>query len=295
MGQIRAMADDEIETVLDLITAEQADPSTGTCYIGTTRAELRLELEELDGWPARALVAIDDGLLVGATIADVDTELGRSWIFGPWVPGEAWHTWARPLLEAAIEGCPAEVTNHEISADVVNRRLAELAAGLGWKTSVPNHVFRVTADTVTGWPADDPRVRPPRSDDFAAVDPLHALEFPDTYLTTGTMLAEGTSGERIVAVSEADDGRVVGYASGRVQPDGSGYLDFIAITPDARGTGAGLGLLVTVGRRIVERAPQRDVNLTVQHHRAPAIALYRRLGFTLETTIVGYSSPALSR
>ena len=118
---------------------------------------------------------------------------------------------------------------------------------------------------------DDARVRAPRLDDFDDVEPLHLAEFPDTYLTTRQMLADGVSGELIVAVSEAEDGRFLGYGSGRVQPEGSGYLDFIAITPDARGTGAGLGLLATICRWIIEAAPQRDVNLTVQHHRAPRV------------------------
>jgi ribosomal protein S18 acetylase RimI-like enzyme len=292
MAQIRRLADGEVEHALDLITAEQRDPATGTCYIGTERDELRLELEDLDGWPEHALVAVHDGRLLGATFAEVDRELGRSWIYGPWVPGDAWDELALPLLEAAMAGCPAEVTGHEISADVANERMAALAAALGWTASVPNHVFRVEAGATSEWPGDDPRVRPARQDDFEQIDPLHEAEFPNTYLSTRQMLADAASGELIVAVSEADDGRFLGYASGQVKPDGTGYLDFLAITPDARGTGAGLGLLTTISRRIIEASPQRDVNLTVQHHRAPAIALYRGLGFDLETTIVGYSSPS---
>lgn len=292
MSDIRRLAEGEVEPLLDLITAEQSNVATGTSYIGTERAELLLELEALDGWPEQALVAVENGRLVGATFAEVDVDLGRSWIYGPWVPGEAWHELALPLLEAAIASCPAQVTRHEICGDVANVRLAALADSLGWTASVPNHVFRVNAEVAAAWPADDARVRAPRLDDFDDVEPLHLAEFPDTYLTTRQMLADGVSGELIVAVSEAEDGRFLGYGSGRVQPEGSGYLDFIAITPDARGTGAGLGLLATICRWIIEAAPQRDVNLTVQHHRAPAIALYRGLGFELETTIVGYSSPS---
>lgn len=293
--QPRPAAPHEVDALLDFIAGRQADPATATCYIGTEREELRLELEELgDAWPGSALIVTDDqGRIVGATVTDVDTELGRSWIHGPWASDERWDDVARPLLEAAVALCPPGVTNHEISGDVANRWMAELAARLGWTASVPNHVFVAKADAASGWPADDPRVRAPRPDDFAAIDPLHAAEFPDTYLNTRQMIDEGIAGDRITLVSEAD-GEVLGYAAGRVQADGTGYLDFIAITPRARGTRAGLGLLVTVSRRIMAAAPKRDVNLTVQDHRAPAIALYRRLGFDLETTIVGYSSPRLA-
>ena len=295
MGEIRAIDDTEVDAVLDLITAQQADPATGTCYLGTERNDLRLELEDLgSAWPDSVLVAIDEGRVVGAALADTDIELGRSWILGPWVT-KGWSTWARPLLEAAVATCPPEIVAHEISADLANVRMAALAEQLGWKASVPNHVFVLSAGASTDWPPDDPRVRLPRADDFAAIDPLHNAEFPDTYLPTRQMLTDGIAGERIVAVSEADDGRFLGYASGRVQPGGAGYRDCIAIDPAARGIGAGLGLLVTISRRIVAASPQHNVNLTVQQHRSDAVALYRKLGFELETTIVGYSSPTLTR
>ena len=49
MADIRRLAEGEVEPLLDLITAEQSNVATGTSYIGTERAELRLELEALDG------------------------------------------------------------------------------------------------------------------------------------------------------------------------------------------------------------------------------------------------------
>lgn len=295
MSEARRVEPSELDALLDFIAERQADPATGTCYLGTERASIRLELEELgDAWPGSALVVTDPaGRIVGASVTEADPELGRSWIHGPWVADDRWDDLAPPLLEAAIALCPPEVQAHEFSGDVSNRRMADLAAELGWTASVPNHVFVANADTASTWPDDDPRVRAPRPDDFAAIDPLHAAEFPNTYLATRPMINEGIAGDRITLVSEAA-GAVLGYAAGRVQPDGTGYLDFIAVVPQARRSGAGLGLLVTVSRRIIESAPAGDVNLTVQEHRAPAIALYQRLGFVRETIIVGYSSPRLA-
>lgn len=296
MTSIRRIADGEVEALLDLITTEQADPATGIAYIGTARDELRLELEDLgDAWPGSALVVADGTRLVGATVTDADSELGRSWIHGPWVTSDYWDAWARPLLEASIAACPAEITDHEICGDVANVRMAALAAELGWRHSVPNHVFVTDQAAAAGWPTDDRRVRRLRAADGEAIDPLHNAEFPNTYLPTGNLVEQSVAGDLISLVSEDDDGRFLGYASGRVQPDGAGYLDFIAITPDARGSGAGIGLLVTIARRIITAAPQHNVNLTVQDHRAAAVALYRKLGFTLETTIVGYSSRPVTR
>ncbi|MFT3971061.1 MAG: GNAT family N-acetyltransferase [Micropruina sp.] len=292
----RKVAADELSALLDFIAGRQADPATGTCYLGTDRESIRLELEELgdDAWPGSALVVTDEsGRIVGATVTEADAELGRSWINGPWAADGYWDAVARPLVEAAVAQCPPEINAHEFSGDVLNQPMADLAAELGWTASVPNHVFVAKADAASDWPADDPRVRAPRPDDFDAIAPLHAAEFPDTYLSTRQMIDEGIAGDRITVVSEAD-GVLLGYAAGRMQPDGAGYLDFIAVTPEARGSGAGLGLMVTVSRRIMAAAPGGDVNLTVQDHRSPAIGLYRRLRFGLETTIVGYSSPRLA-
>lgn len=292
----RRVAASEVDALLDFIAGRQADPATGTCYLGTDRESIRLELEELgdEAWPGSALVVTDDaGRIVGATVTEIDPELGRSWVNGPWVADGHWDALARLLLEAAVAQCPPGIGAHEFSGDVQNQPMAALAAELGWTASVPNHVFVAKADAASGWPTGDPRVRAARPEDFAAIDPLHAAEFPATYLSTRQMIDESIAGNRITVVSEAD-GAVLGYATGRVQADGTGYLDFMAITPHARGTGSGLGLMVTVSRGIMAAAPVGDLNLTVQDHRSPAIGLYRRLGLVLETTIVGYSSPRLA-
>ena len=90
----------------------------------------------------------------------------------------------------------------------------------------------------------------------------------------------------------AEEGsRFLGYAAGRVQPDGAGYLDYLAVPDAARGHGAGRDLLVAIGRYLVDAAPHHDVNLTVQDHRAPARRLYESLGFELQLSIVGYERP----
>lgn len=293
MSTIRTIKPDEIEAVIDLIVELQADPATGTCYIGAERDGLLLELQAFpDTWPARTQVVVDGETLIGASVADIDTELGKSWIHGPWVRGDQdqWDAWARPLLDAVIAGFPAEIVEHEMSSDVANVRMEALAAELGWKRSVPNHVFTADAAAAATWPADDPRVRELTADDAAAVQPLHDAEFPNTYLPTKQLVERSLAGKQISVVSEAAS-QFLGYASGNVQADGTGYLDFLAITPDARGTGAGIGLLATIGRKIVTAAPEHNLNLTVQDHRAQAVGLYRKFGFNLDSTIVGYSSP----
>ena len=116
MADIRRLAEGEVEPLLDLITAEQSNVATGTSYIGTERDELRLELEDLDGWPEHALVAVHDGRLLGATFVGPEVaELVHAAtvaVVGRMTLDQLWHAvpsfptasevWLR-LLEASLD------------------------------------------------------------------------------------------------------------------------------------------------------------------------------------------------
>ena len=81
---------------------------------------------------------------------------------------------------------------------------------------------------------------------------------------------------------------LLGYAAGRVQPDGEGYLDFIAVADAARGRGTGKDLMTAICRQVIAASTTGKLHLTVQDHRAPARRMYESLGFTRSLSIVGY-------
>lgn len=292
---VRPAIDVEPDLALDLIEQEQQDPSRACIYVGTERPGIAAELDDLDvDWRDTLRVAVTEGgRVIGAVLADWDLEVGRSWIHGPWVDGssdeEPWLPLARDLLDAAVSVVPPEISAHEISADVAHEQMAALAAERGWQPTEVNHVFVADAAASRAWPGDDHRVRDPRPEDAEAIAPLHDQEFPATYYSLDRILSGAVTGEFLVAVAE--DPGFLGYAVGRVQADGEGYLDYLAVTDDARGRGVGTALLATLGRRIIAAAPRATVNLTVQDHRGPAVALYERLGFRRECSMVGYRSP----
>lgn len=105
-------------------------------------------------------------------------------------------------------------------------------------------------------------------------------------------MRRAVNGEYVV-LAAVQDGAIVGYASGQVQPDGEGYVDFVAVAPAARGTGAGRRLVVALVRRILEAWSTDRVGLTVQDHRAPARYLYESLGFRLDASFRGYRTRPL--
>jgi ribosomal protein S18 acetylase RimI-like enzyme len=284
---------DRLDAVLDLIAGEQAELSRGTTMLGDERDGISAELADLHpDWRATVRAAWEGGRPVGACLVEWDEESARAWVFGPWVAGgdDAWARWARPLLEAASAQLPADIDRVELGGDVSNVRMASLAGELGWTTSEVSHVFAADSAAAGAWPEAAVAIREATAADREAIRPLHDREFPATYASVDRLLPDQPDGKFRVLVAE-DGARFLGYAAGRVQPDGEGYLDYLAVSDAARGHGAGRDLLVTIGRWLVDTSPKHDVNLTVQDHRPPARRLYESLGFTRQLSMVGYSRP----
>lgn len=124
--------------------------------------------------------------------------------------------------------------------------------------------------------ADTTRARRARNTDLDFVADLHSNEFPATYATAHHLINDPTL---LTFVVECD-GAPIGYASGRVDSTGSGWVDFMAIAPDARGVGDGRLLLAATLAAIFAEAPLQEVRLAVEEHRKPAIRFYEKHGFT---------------
>jgi ribosomal protein S18 acetylase RimI-like enzyme len=288
---------DALDEVLDLIAAQQADLSRGTTMLGDERVGIAAELDDLEpAWASTVRVAREDGRVVAASLVEWDEENARAWLFGPWVAGggDAWARWARPLVDAALEQLPAGIDRVELAGDVSNVRMAAVAEELGWPAGEVSHVYAASATAAAGWPDPVLTIRPATAADRETIRPVHDQEFPATYAGMERLLPDEPDGKFHVLLAE-EGSRFLGYAAGRVQPDGAGYLDYLAVPDAARGHGAGRDLLVAIGRYLVDAAPHHDVNLTVQDHRAPARRLYESLGFELQLSIVGYERPTSDR
>jgi ribosomal protein S18 acetylase RimI-like enzyme len=290
MNDITAVAAEALDEVLDLIAAEQAHPDRGTTMLGDTRDGIAAELGDVEpDWTASVRVARHDGRVVGAVVGDWDPEVGRAWILGPWVPGddEAWRRWARPLVDAVLEQLPDGIDDWELAADASHVRMAQLGAELGLSPSEVNHVYSVDAATVESWPEPAGEVREATHADVETLRPLHDQEFPASYASAEHLVPEPPDGKYQVLIA-TDGPRLLGYAAGRVQADGEGYLDYIAVADAARGRGTGRDLMVAVARSVIAASTTGELHLTVQDHRAPARRMYESLGFRRSLSIVGY-------
>jgi ribosomal protein S18 acetylase RimI-like enzyme len=285
----------ELEALIALIVGEQRRSDRMIPTLGDEPDGVRAELLALDpSWVETARVVRDgDGRLVGAVLVELDAELGQAWILGPWVAGddEAWARYAGSLVEASLAQVPATFTGRTLTGHTDNIRLAQLAGQLGWRPGPVSHVLMADRPLIDGWPDDGAtdELRLATADDFAAVDVLHEAEFPGTYATAGQLLrgSEVDDGP-VVLVAEGDGVGVVGYAAGRIHPDGEGYIDFLAVSPSCRRTGLGRRLVIALARQLIVRAPQGRVCLSVRDERTAARALYAELGFRTLLSMVGY-------
>ncbi len=195
-------------------------------------------------------------------------------------------------MAAATDQTPAAVTSSVLSADVAHHLMAALAERLGWPAEL-NHVLFATATTIGSWPAEVAvtTVRSAVASDLEAIRPLHDGEFPATYFSASEVVERAGRGEQVVLVAEHDGGGVCGYVAGRIDPDGDGYVDFLAVAPETRRTGVGGALVRAVSRALLPASSTRRISLTVQDIRAGARAFYESLGFEVETSIVGYREP----
>jgi ribosomal protein S18 acetylase RimI-like enzyme len=281
---------DELDEVLDLIAAEQAHTDRGTTMLGETRDGIEAELGDVEpDWTASVRVAREGGRMVGAVVGDWDPDVGRAWILGPWVPGGdgEWRRWARPLVDSVLAQLPAGIEDWELAADVSHDKMAALGADLGLSAGEVNHVYTVDAAAVDAWPDPVLEVRSAAAADVELIRPLHDQEFPASYATVDQLLPDPPDGRYQVVV--AMEGPVLlGYAAGRVQADGEGYLDFLAVADAARGRGTGKALMSAICRPVIAASTTGTLHLTVQDHRTPARRLYESLGFTRSLSIVGY-------
>lgn len=249
------------------------------------------------------IVCHDDAEVSGAVLIDWDIESGQSWVHGPWiaVDDDRWHEIGSGLVDAAMSQLPPGITKSVMTASVGHHCMAAIAHQLGWSAGEVNHVLRVDAPTVAAWsflsPPAPGGLRTMTDEDVAAVRSLHDVEFPGTYYSASELAARVTRGDQIVLIADRRQGRhndgdeIDGYIAGQIQPDGDGYIDFLAVAHSARRAGLGRRLVVGLCRQLMAESTTQRVCLTVQTTRSPARALYESLGFEQEIAIIGFEAP----
>lgn len=110
------------------------------------------------------------------------------------------------------------------------------------------------------------------------IDALLDAHQPDAHSRPGSPNVEVWLGIR-------DDGRLVAVGALRRHPDGTGNLGAITVDAEVRGGGLGTALSAGLTRRALD-GPSATATLGVYTDNAPAIAIYRKLGYEVVHTFV---------
>lgn len=255
-----------------LAAAHQSRPERHIAYLGQDAASMEAEIDTVAGWRDHLFVARRAGILVGFLFGEIDPGMGRVWWWGPFAPDDAWAPVADQLYRAARGSLANGVGQEELAGHGRHTELAAFAGRHGF-TAGKAGIAMTRDDTALAPAAGFELSRGGGAGrDLAA---LHDTAFPGAHYT-GAALVDGTGGHALVRAD--DNGELVGYAAGQVQPDGSGYIDFLAVAPGRRRQGAGSALIAALAASLQE-AGASSLHLTVREDNAAARRLYAGLGF----------------
>jgi ribosomal protein S18 acetylase RimI-like enzyme len=287
---IRAPRPDELESIAALVAAQQARPESRDAQFDERPEAIAAQLSAWETpWVETSRVEERQGQLVGFVGAELDDSLSRVWIYGPAVAVPDWDAVADGLLatlESDVPGMTGKAA--EIAGDVANERVAALARRHGFTAGKVHHLLELHAEGIArlARPAIGP-VTPEYEPAFAA---LHDELFPGTYYSGRQLLDQARRGAAIV-LALVDEGRLAGYAAGRIDEAGDGYLDFVGVAQNERRRGLGRLLVAAIGHAFGDRRPVDAMRLTVSSENVAALALYEQLGFERASSAIGYRRP----
>ena len=163
--------------------------------------------------------------------------------------------------------------------------------------------FEVTRDwlrmTLAKLPAGGPRtkevapgfaLRAARGDDAEEIAQIDAAAFAISLLTAEIVQERVEKAPVFRMLEDSASGRAIGFLSLRVERPGKGYVSDIALHPDYQRRGLGAAMmhwaLAWFRQKKLDSAA-----LTVSTDNGSAIALYRKLGFTVGETGLDYRRP----
>jgi hypothetical protein len=168
--------------------------------------------------------------IFGVLGCDSDVEQVRGWLWGLFVDAEHWDALAGRLLNQLIGRLPADVCQLETFMALRN----------GFMPRGIPHVYQARRPA-TPIVAEEGCSDLQKADEASFVA-LHDAVFPGTYLPGNRILAKLDAQHRIFAYREGEELLGHLYAT-PADNHGEGFVHFVGVRPDARGTGIGRRLL----------------------------------------------------
>jgi ribosomal protein S18 acetylase RimI-like enzyme len=246
-------------------------------YLDSEPAQVAASLVEHGAVPhERWVVASEGEQLVGAFGFDFDLELGRAWLYGPFVRHGAWAATADSLWAAVLPLLPGGLREHELFFNVKNVDGLAFAERHGFPLHGDALILRFGRDALVRLP--EPEAQELQPSQHAAFEALHARTFPNTYYSGPQMLGFIDEHHKVFVLAEGD--ALLGYAYVVVRPAfGEATVEFIGVDERMRGRGFGARLLAASLRWMFSFPSVHESFLTTGAENRAAIGLYRKAGF----------------
>lgn len=283
---VRQAQTEDFEAISTLIAAQNKHAETHCIHSDTSEDAESIcnEMMRLDAAGEMCFVmASSDGQVTGAMGCELDEELGRGWLRGPFITGAHvdWNAAAASLFEKLLELLPASIRQLDTFLDVENRRGNDFYLSRGFEQLRLVHVY-VCPPPENKIEASDRCERISSQTAQKFID-LHDSIFPGTYATGQRILAKVDDRHQVFIMRQKDE--VIGYCCANIDEDtGDGSFDFLGVREEFRGRGIGRELLKTALNWFFEEKKLPRVILVVHNDLANARSLYESVGFRLKYT-----------
>ncbi|MBI5565153.1 MAG: GNAT family N-acetyltransferase [Chloroflexi bacterium] len=277
---------EDFEIISKLIADQNKMPATHCIQSDTSEDDqgIQRELAGLDLSSAlRFVVALQADRLIGALGCELDEELGRGWMRGPFIAADVadWDTLAAALLPELSALLPPAIHWLDSFLNIANTRGNAFYLSQDFHQLRLSHVYVAAApDRPLDLPGSCSTIKPQQAQAF--ID-LHQTIFPQTYATGQRILDQLDDNHQVFVYARKDE--VLGYLYAALEDSsGDGAIEFVGVMADARGQGIGRQLLQTALQWLFEIKHVPQATLVVNDNLTNARALYERVGFRLKYT-----------
>jgi ribosomal protein S18 acetylase RimI-like enzyme len=235
------------------------------------------------------------GSLRGVLSADVNPELGRAWLYGPFVDvpsghpaaPQAWDTTADALYDA-VTRLPrlSGIEDLDLYGHVAHRQLADFAQRHGFVGARPTRILVLKGAELRSLLAQDvDKVEPLDASVHDQLATLYEATFPHRNKSTDQLINDG---EHTIVTLKQGEGRLAGFAAGYAQ-EGEYLVDYVAVDPEMRCVGVGGKVVRGLLRELDARfGAHRQAAAVVANNNSASTAMFTRLGFEVELELVSY-------
>ncbi|MHB8136476.1 MAG: GNAT family N-acetyltransferase [Anaerolineaceae bacterium] len=283
---VRCAQKADFEAISKIIALQNQKPETH-CIHSDTGEDAQIILGELIRLDAEGEIcfftASMDGRLMGVMGYELDEELGRGWLRGPFIADDRkdWTASADQLFDGLLDSLPESIRQLDTYLNIENLRGNNFYLGRAFKRLRLVHVYECLPSQKTIAPFDPYELLlPGEAQEFVG---LHDTLFPGTY-ATGQRILEKIDGQHQVFVYK-NGNEIMGYLYTVIDEDtADGSIEFIGVREDARGKGIGRQLLQTALHWLFEIKLVPKVMLVVNDDLSNARSLYESVGFRLKYT-----------